>query len=189
MRCKNTQKQRLSLCTFIVFTLLCFAIILIIMEKLAFHIPYVRLDDAELSEADRQLVEAAKQATETSYAPYSQFRVGAAVLLDNGVVVSGSNQENAATPNGICAERCAIFHANATWPKVAVQAIAIAARDTSGAFTERPISPCGMCRQVLAETEHRYGKSLRVLLYGTAGTYLIEGVSGLLPFAFDESFL
>ncbi|MBR1838225.1 MAG: cytidine deaminase [Bacteroidaceae bacterium] len=159
------------------------------METLAFHIPYVRLDNSELSEADSQLIEAAKAATQHSYAPYSKFRVGAAVLLSNGEVVSGSNQENAATPNGICAERCAVFYANARYPEDAVTAIAIAARDTTGTFTQRPISPCGMCRQVLSETEYRHQVPMRILLYGTAGTFLIEGVKSLLPFSFDESFL
>lgn len=158
------------------------------MEKLSIHIQYERLSESELTEADRRLVEAAKKATETSYAPYSHFRVGAAALLDNGEIISGSNQENAATPNGICAERCTVFYANAHYPEAAVTALAIAARDTSGAFTERPVPPCGMCRQVLAETESRHSTPMRILLYGTTGTYLIEGVSSLLPFTFDETF-
>lgn len=159
------------------------------MENLAFHIPYVRLQEGELEEADRRLIEAAKEATKSSYAPYSNFHVGAAALLSNGETVCGSNQENAATPNGICAERCAVFYANARYPEAAVCTLAIAARDTSGAFTDRPISPCGMCRQVLAETEHRQQSPIRILLYGTAGTFLIEGIKPLLPFSFDGSFL
>ena len=158
------------------------------MENLSFHIPYVRLSDNELTEKDRRLIEAAKAATETSYAPYSHFRVGAAAQLENGEIISGSNQENAATPNGICAERCTVFYANAHYPDVAVTALAIAARDTSGAFTERPVPPCGMCRQVLAETEYRQGKKMRILLYGKNGTLLLEGISSLLPFSFNETF-
>ncbi len=159
------------------------------MENQTFHIPFLRITDEEFNEADHRLVEAAKTATDTSYAPYSHFRVGAAVLLENGEIVSGSNQENAATPNGICAERCAIFYAGARFPDIAVKAIAIAARDTSGLFTQRPISPCGMCRQVLAETEHRHGKPMRILLYGASTSYIFEGMNTLLPFCFDESFL
>lgn len=158
------------------------------MENLAFHIPYTRLTNDELSEADFRLIEAAKAATETSYAPYSHFHVGAAAQLENGEIVSGSNQENAATPNGICAERCTVFYANAHYPDVAVTTLAIAARDTSGNFTERPIPPCGMCRQVLAETERRQGRKMRILLYGTTGTLLINDVGSLLPFNFDETY-
>ncbi len=159
------------------------------MEKRAFHIPYVLLQEEELSESDRQLVEAAKEATHTSYAPYSHFCVGAAALLDNGETVCGSNQENAATPNGICAERCTVFYANAHYPNAVITTLAIAARDTTGEFTKSPISPCGMCRQVLAETEYRQKQPMRILLYGAAGTYLIEGLNALLPFSFDETFL
>lgn len=159
------------------------------MENLTFHIPYVRLTDDELTESDRRLIEAAKAATETSYAPYSHFHVGAAALLGNGEIIHGSNQENAATPNGICAERCTVFYANAHYPDVAVTTLAIAARDTSGTFTERPVPPCGMCRQVLAETERRQDVKMRILLYGKSGTLLIEGINNLLPFSFDETFL
>lgn len=159
------------------------------MERLALHIPYVRMAEDELAPADRLLVQAAKKSTETSYAPYSHFCVGAAALLTNGETVCGSNQENAATPNGICAERCAVSYACARYPNAGVLTIAIAARDASGAFTQRPTPPCGMCRQVLAETEARSGKPMRILLYGTSGTLVIEGVNALLPFGFDGSFL
>ncbi|MBP3228095.1 MAG: cytidine deaminase [Bacteroidaceae bacterium] len=159
------------------------------MEHLDIHIAYQRLAYEELAEADRALVDRAKEATFTSYAPYSRFSVGAAALLDTGETVCGSNQENAATPNGICAERTALSYIGAAYPQSAVKTLAIAARDSSGQFTERPIPPCGMCRQVLAETEQRHDTTMRVLLYGTSGTYVIEGVSSLLPFSFDGTFL
>lgn len=155
------------------------------METLIRSISYVACDETELGEADRQLVAQAKAATHTSYAPYSHFSVGAAVLLENGETVSGSNQENAASPSGTCAERCTMFYANANFPNVAPLVIAIAARDASGEFTAAPITPCGSCRQVLIETQKRYGKPLRVLLYGVRCTYCFDSVSDLLPFQFD----
>lgn len=143
----------------------------------------------ELSPADVALVEAAKAATYTSYSPYSHFRVGAAVLLENGEIVQGSNQENAAYSPTICAERCAMFYANAHHPDIAPTAIAIAARGTDGAFTPQPTSPCGVCRQVLVETQQRYGRPLRVLLVGNKEIYLFDSISDLLPFQFDEGSL
>ena len=105
----------------------------------------------ELSEEERRLVDAAKEATARSYAPYSRFHVGAAALLANGIIVSGSNQENAAYPSGTCAERTTLFYANSQYPDQPVKALAIAARNASG-FLDSPIPPCGACRQVLLET-------------------------------------
>lgn len=155
------------------------------METLIKNISYEARQLSELSETDRQLVEQAKAATHTSYAPYSNFSVGAAVRLANGETVCGSNQENAASPSGTCAERCTMFYANAQYPDVAPEVIAIAARDSSGEFTAAPITPCGACRQVLIETQKRYGRPLRVLLYGAHATYCFATVSDLLPFQFD----
>lgn len=132
-----------------------------------------------------ELVQKAKEACETSYAPYSKFHVGAALLLDNGETVTGSNQENASFPAGTCAERCAVFYANARWPEAAVTHIAIAAIDSTGQFTENPITPCGICRQVLSETQKRGGRNLHVLLYGRNGVRIIENIDDLLPFSFD----
>lgn len=143
----------------------------------------------ELSEADRALVEKAKEATYTSFSPFSNFRVGAAVELENGEILQGSNQENASFTTGLCAERCVIFYANARYPDVPVKTIAIAARDTSGNFTANPTSPCGACRQVLSEIEYRYGKPMRVLLYGSEHVWALESVSDLLPFKFNASSL
>ena len=143
----------------------------------------------ELSEADKVLVEKAKEATYTSYSPFSHFRVGAAVELENGKILQGSNQENASFTTGLCAERCVIFYANAEYPDVPVKTIAIAARDTTGEFTEYPTSPCGACRQVLSEIENRYGKPMRLLLFGKEYIMQLESVSDLLPFKFNASSL
>lgn len=149
-------------------------------------IAYRSLQLDELAETDRQLIDAAISATETSYAPYSHFCVGAAVRLESGVVVVGSNQENVAFPSGTCAERCAMFYAGSRHPHEAPETIAIAARGTDGRLTSRPISPCGACRQVLLQAETRFGRRLRVLLYGSQEVIEISGVSDLLPFEFVD---
>ncbi|MCM1108528.1 MAG: cytidine deaminase [Clostridium sp.] len=137
----------------------------------------------ELNEADRELIEAAKAATQTSYAPYSNFRVGAAVRLADNTVVRGSNQENAAFPSGTCAERTALFYANANHPDQPVAALAVAAF-ANGRFLAAPIPPCGACRQVILGVEERYGSPVRILLYGTEGTYVTDSVKSLLPLQF-----
>lgn len=143
----------------------------------------------ELSEQDRQLVDRAKQATQQSYAPYSHFHVGAATLLDDGTIVTGTNQENVAYPSGLCAERTVLFYTGSAYPNKVVVALAIAAY-TKGEFTPTPIAPCGACRQVMLEMEQRHGKPIRILLYGTEGIYIIEGgVGELLPLTFNASFL
>lgn len=142
----------------------------------------------ELDEADRALVEAARKATDTSYSPYSRFRVGAAVRLAGGTVVTGSNQENAAYPSGLCAERVALFAAGAGYPDRAVEALAIAAADEVG-FTSVPVTPCGACRQVLLECEARGGKPVRVIMAGAEKALVADGAETLLPLAFGDSYL
>lgn len=139
----------------------------------------------ELSDSDKRLIEAAKEATKRSYAPYSRFNVGAAVLLEDGTIVTGANQENAAYPSGLCAERTALFHAGSQYPDKAVTTLTIAASNSEG-FTELPITPCGACRQVLLETEMRYKRPIRVLMYGTAFIYEILGTKALLPLSFTD---
>ena len=119
----------------------------------------------ELNDTDRALLDDAIEATRRSYAPYSHFSVGAAALLANGVVVTGTNQENAAYPSGLCAERTTLFYANSQYPDQAVVTLAIAAR-TEKDFIDTPIPPCGACRQVILETEKRYKQPIRILLYG-----------------------
>ena len=134
-------------------------------------------DMDELSSEDQQLVYAAKNATKSSYAPYSHFCVGAAVRLADGLVITGSNQENAAFPSGLCAERTA-HH-----PDTPVVALAVAAF-TQGHFLSEPIPPCGACRQVIMEVEDRYQQPIRIILYGTSGIHVVETVKALLPLYF-----
>ena len=159
------------------------------MKQLNINIPVVFKLEDELDEVEQKLLQEAKEATRRSYSPYSHFRVGAAVLLDDGTIVSGSNQENSAFPSGLCAERTALFYANSRYPDHAVRALCIAARDTSGEFTERPVAPCGSCRQVMVETEYRYKQDIRIMLYGREGIYCIDSARDMLPVHFDGSFL
>lgn len=140
----------------------------------------------ELSAEDRQLVEQAIEATRRSYAPYSHFHVGAAVRLENGEIVIGCNQENAAYPSGLCAERTALFAAGALYPDVPVRVLAVAARGTDGEMTEEPTGPCGSCRQVIIESETRAKHPIRILLYGRRCVYIIDGIRQLMPLTFSE---
>ncbi len=144
--------------------------------------------EKELSCEEFQLVEAAKKAADTAYSPYSKFKVGVALLLENKEFVTGSNQENAAYPSGLCAERVATFYANAKFPNQAVCTVVIVAKNTEG-FLDFPITPCGACRQVLLETEERYGTPIPLILYGTKRIYKIPSVKSLLPFSFDKKAL
>lgn len=156
------------------------------MEKKEITIPYEVLSYEELTAADAALVEAAREATARSYAPYSNFRVGAAILLDNGQTVVGSNQENVAFPSGTCAERSACFYAHARYPEARFLKIAIAARGTDGEFTAVPTAPCGSCRQALLEYEVLAGAPVEVLLAGKGLVYRLPSVASTLPFAFTE---
>lgn len=154
------------------------------MENKKLLIDYCEYDSlAELSAEHRALMESAMRAADTAYAPYSKFHVGAAVLLDNGVVVKGSNQENIAYPSGLCAERTAMFSASAQYPDKAMAALAVVGFH-EGAFVEA--SPCGACRQVMAEYELRHGVELTVFCYLQGGRIReIKGVKSLLPFGFE----
>lgn len=142
----------------------------------------------ELCESDRQVVDAAKEATQHSYTPYSKFNVGAAVLLANGEIIQGSNQENSAYPSGLCAERVTMFYANSRYPDIAPKTLAIATF-AGGQFMADPITPCGACRQVLIDSETRYGQNIAVLLYGTKYIYKLKCVRDLMPLAFDQESL
>ncbi len=153
------------------------------MEKYEIKSVVCVYKDSELSAEDRELVELAKEATKNSYSPYSRFKVGAALRLADGSIVTGSNQENASYPLGLCAERTAIFHAQHMHPEQPIVAIAIAAF-ANGHFYPEPISPCGACRQVMLEVEDRYKQPMRVLLYGAGGTHVVSSVKDLLPFQF-----
>ena len=156
------------------------------MKQLDIHTTIKIYSPDELSAEEQQLVEVAKKATTRSYAPYSHFHVGAAALLANGEIISGTNQENAAYPSGICAERTTLFYANSQHPQQAVKALAIAARTSEGHWTETPISPCGACRQVMTETENRFGKPMKVLLCSTREVFVIESAKDLLPVSFGS---
>lgn len=140
----------------------------------------------ELDASERQLVDEARKMTYNSYAPYSKFSVGAAILLSNGEIVTGANQENAAYPSGTCAERSAAFYAHARYPQANFKAIAIAARGTSGNYTVNPISPCGACRQALLEYETIAGENVKVILVGEDAIYVLPSIKSLLPLAFSE---
>lgn len=137
----------------------------------------------ELSPVLRELVETAKAKTQDAYCPYSHYHVGAATLLSDGQVITGSNQENAAYPSGLCAERTTLFAANANNPHTPVEALAIACY-TNGHFTKDAASPCGACRQVMLETEHRFEKDMKVILYGEDNCYVFERAADLLPLNF-----
>ena len=158
------------------------------MKEVKIPIQIQALTYDELSDADVQLIEEAKSATSRSYAPYSRFSVGAAVRLSNGEIVTGSNQENAAYPSGICAERTTLFYANSRYPDQPVEALAIAARDETD-FVETPIPPCGACRQVILETEQRFRHPIRIFLYGKDVVYTMDGIRNLLPLSFGAEFL
>ena len=140
----------------------------------------------ELSAEEKHLVELAIEATSRSYAPYSKFHVGAAVRLDNGVEIIGCNQENAAYPSGLCAERTALIAAGAQYPDVPVRMLAIAARGTHGELEDEPVPPCGSCRQVMIESETRANAPMRILLYGKKYVYVLDGIRKLMPLTFSE---
>lgn len=137
----------------------------------------------ELEPEMASLVDTAKKMTQNAYCPYSGFRVGAAALLANGLVVTGANQENAAYPSGMCAERVTLFAANANYPDTPVLALALACY-TQGHFTHDVSSPCGACRQVMLETEHRFGTPMKVILYCEEGCYVVDRAADLLPLSF-----
>lgn len=143
----------------------------------------------ELSADIQDLMNQAVEIRKKAYAPYSQFRVGAALLLDNGKIVLGSNQENAAYPSGLCAERVAIFHAGSIYPEAKILKIAItAASDTNQ--TTAPIPPCGSCRQSIAEYEIRQDTPIEIFFMGEIGeVYKSASLKNLLPFMFDKKFL
>ena len=147
-------------------------------------IKHCQLD--ELSVADRELIEQAMKATDNAYAEYSHFYVGAALRLANGRIVIGANQENAAFPSGLCAERTAVFSAQANFPDQSIEALALVARNDNG-LIDNPVTPCGACRQVLRGVEERYGLPLRILMYGKSGVYSVGSAKDLLPLSFVDS--
>jgi cytidine deaminase len=143
----------------------------------------------ELSKEDQQLIEQAKEAAKGAYAPYSHFNVGAAVLLENGVVVKGSNQENAAYPSGICAERVAIFAAGSNYPGVKIKTMAVTAF-SKNARIDSPITPCGSCRQVMSEYETKSRSDIKLLMCADCDEiWMLESVKSTLPLLFSSDSL
>lgn len=156
------------------------------MKQANITVPILSAQYSELTPAQQHLVDLARSATNRSYAPYSNFRVGAAIELSNGEIVTGSNQENAAFPSGTCAERTACFYAHATFPDAKFRTIAIAARGTDGNEIPSPIAPCGACRQALLEYEKLAGENVTVILCGAKEIYILPSVASLLPVSFSE---
>jgi cytidine deaminase len=139
----------------------------------------------ELNPDDRELIFAARESALNAYAPYSKFRVGAAVRLESGIIVRGTNVENAAFPSGICAERNALSNSVSNYHNDKPVAMAITGLTEDG-ITEEPVPPCGNCRQVIAEEESRNSQKIRIILSGKNKTYVIESISSLLPLQFNK---
>ncbi|MGQ9847362.1 MAG: cytidine deaminase [Bacteroidales bacterium] len=143
----------------------------------------------ELSGLYQKLVDQASEAAHQAYAPYSSFFVGAAVLLENNEIITGNNQENAAYPSGLCAERVALFYANAHFPQLKVKAIAITAFVNNKIQVNNPIPPCGSCRQVILESQLKQNEPITLILAGKTKIQVIEDASLLLPLHFDKDML
>ncbi|MEZ4888599.1 MAG: cytidine deaminase [Chitinophagales bacterium] len=147
-------------------------------------------DYSSFTAEEISLFKATKNAVNQAYAPYSRFRVGAAVLLADGSIYEGNNQENAAYPSGLCAERVALFYASANKPNIKIKAIAVTIDYSNNADFEDIISPCGGCRQVIAEYEHKFDSPITVYLLGRAEKVcLVESMKELLPFYFSGDIL
>lgn len=146
-------------------------------------------DHSELPIEWQDLLDKAHEAAKKAYSPYSNFKVGAALLLNNGEIITGNNQENAAYPSGLCAERTAIFYASAQFPEVPFNKLAITAINPKEKLT-KPVSPCGSCRQALLEYEQKFKQHIEVLLAGEEGeVYVLKSISDLLPFSFCNDYL
>ncbi len=146
-------------------------------------------DINQLSDVDKNLMKFAVKATKDAYAPYSKFSVGAALLMEDDTIITGNNQENAAYPSGMCAERVAIWKASSSFPNKKVKKIAIAAI-SSNKKLNRPVGPCGACRQTLFEYEVKQGKDVEVIFMGEFGNVIkTNSIASLLPFSFDNTYL
>ena len=139
----------------------------------------------ELNDDDRNLLLEARKSVVNAYAPYSSFHVGAAILLEDGNIIRGNNQENASYPIGMCAERVAVFAAGANYPGVKIKAIGISAKSKQF-IIDQPVTPCGACRQAIAEYEHRYKNPIRLIMTGETGKILVtESIQNFLPYQFN----
>lgn len=155
-----------------------------------FEFEYDLLESAnELSSADQELLEAAKKATQTAYAPYSHFKVGAAARLSSNAIIIGSNQESTSFPVGICAERALLNSVGSQLPLEKIQTIAIS-YEPVGKPSVEPISPCGMCRQSLLDYENRFQSPIKIIMAGMSGKVMVlQSAAHLLPFGFDGAIL
>lgn len=143
----------------------------------------------ELEQQDQKLLNVAVKARKRAYSPYSKFNVGAAILLENGEIFSGNNQENASYPSGLCAERVAIFYASAKYPGITIKAIAISAT-SENYVVNKPAAPCGNCRQSISEYEIKQNAPISIVMSGETGQILkCSSISDILPLAFNNSFL
>ncbi len=160
------------------------------MQKLQLTTQYILYENkAELDSASQELMNTAIEARKKAYAPYSNFSVGAAILLDNGKIVTGNNQENAAYPSGLCAERVAIYSAGALYPNNTILKIAISA-SSSHKEVIKPVAPCGACRQAIAEYEMKQTTPIEIFFMGETGEVIkVNSLKDILPLAFDKSFL
>jgi cytidine deaminase len=159
------------------------------MQEKKIELSFILAHLSELSAQEQQLVANAKAAFKTAYAPYSGFLVGASVLLENGEVINGSNQENVAYPSGLCAERVALFYAGAKFPDVKINTVAISVLSKNFEVKD-VISPCGACRQVMAEYEDKQHRPIKVILHSPTDEVLIANrVEDLLPFMFKSPLL
>lgn len=160
------------------------------MKKITVQFTFLEYSDSkELTNTEQELLEAARKAVGRAYAPYSEFYVGAAVLLENGMIITGNNQENAAYPSGLCAERVTLFAASAQYPDVPFIALAISARSSHFNIIN-PVGPCGACRQVINEYEDKQQKPIKIILSGEKGKVrVIENIADLLPLKFDAEAL
>ncbi|HIG31927.1 MAG TPA: cytidine deaminase [Flavobacteriales bacterium] len=159
------------------------------MKEKKIELSFISAELSELSTQEKQLVANAKSAVTTAYAPYSGFLVGASVLLDNGEIINGSNQENVAYPSGLCAERVALFYAGARFPDAKIKTIAVSVMSKNFKVTD-VISPCGACRQVMAEYEDKQEQAIKVILHSPTDQVLIANtVESLLPFMFKSPLL
>ena len=146
-------------------------------------------DNSKLPIKEADLLEIAHESAKHAYAPYSHFKVGAAILLKNGHIISGNNQENAVFPSGMCAERVALFYAGSQFPETPISKIAITAIGTEKEVTQ-PVPPCGSCRQALLEYEIKFGEPIEVIMAGEKGeVFIVKSVKELLPLSFNCEFL
>jgi len=160
------------------------------MEERTLNISYQVFESVkELKPKDRSLMAAAKACLDDSYSPYSKFKVGCAIRLEDGNIITGTNQENASFPVGLCAERVALSAVDALYRGQKIETMAITA-SSEKAKLEKPISPCGSCRQAISQAQVKSGNAIRIILQGETGeVFIFKSMDGLLPMSFDDKYL